>query len=209
MAPPVYPVDPLVVTIQPASGYYNQNASSVQPSSIGTSATGNFFIEAQALEIAIWRQHLLIPTQSWVDPRNAVPVDQSFYTTPDKNRVLAMGFAGYQATIEYSATYSPANVRVTHVLAALNAASGTGGNGLYTSGYGHIQTVQPGYKRRFATSGDVASYTTQSFAFPLFERQGAWDRTIPGDAINWIVRLVALNVQSRLIPGFDPNLLYV
>ena len=206
---PQYPVDTSVNIIAPPSGSYNYNSSSVQPSGLGISATADYYIETQGLDLYFFRQNTIVPTTPWNDPHNAVPVTSTFDTTPTHNRIICGGDAYYYARIELNATYSPSAARVPMNLVALGAASGTAGNGLYTSGNGHVQTYALGYKRRLATSADTIAWKHEFFTFPILTRLNGWSTSIPGDSINTIVRLVANEIQTTYIPEFDVNLIAI
>lgn len=206
---PYYPPDTTTNVIIPPSGAYNSNASSVQPSSIGTSATGDFYIFRQTMYFALKRQKIIVPNSPWVDENTAVDVNQSFAATETHNRLLIGGEVTIEARIEPSATYNVVNARVPLTLVAYGAASGLSGNGIYTSGVGSVYPLQLGYLRRYATSADTAYGTQRQFYFSLFERPGSWSATDPGEPINYIVRLVAQRIQSSYEPLFDPNLISI
>lgn len=206
---PYYPPDTTTNVIIPPSGAYNSNASSVQPSSVGTSATGDFYIFRQSLAFALRRQKTIVPTGSWIDIRTAVDVNDSFDSTPTHNRILVGGEVAVEITIEPSATYNVEKARVPLTLVAYGAASGTSGNGLYTSGYGSVIPLQLGYVRRFATSADTPYGMHTPFFFTLNERPGSWPVTDPGEPINYIIRLVAQRVKNNYISQFDPNLIAI
>lgn len=228
MAQQSYEVDAVTYTVQPPSGLYNPNASSIVPSGTGTSALTNYSVTSQNLQFSFFRQNLIIPNGSYFDPNLTYQVGTSSYYYPcaggwtvanpyaTNNRIMVQGQASYQVQLIPTTIFNVSSARVPQTFQALGAASGVSGNGLYGSGTGSVTTLQPGYLRLPTTSStsSINYVVTKTFVFPLYLRVGSWESIwFPGtnlyDPVNQIITDVANKIKSDYIPEFRTDLLFV
>jgi hypothetical protein len=175
------------------------NPGNIQPdlSSIGGSATGDWFIHNQFLNIFVERQNVYNTTLS------------SIFATPivTSNRLKVKAVAGVTREIEYDATFS-GSLRQAHQFSYDSSAGGAVG----TYG-GYIFTSQNGIVRRLAQKNsagviidDLTSSTFIDVTFYIDAGSGAYDPSgvDPTDAS--IAHQAAVRI-NEIFPNFKISLL--
>lgn len=209
MATPTYDVDGTNSTLQPQSGLYNPNSQNVVASSFGSSSLANYSVTSQSFGFQLFRQNIIIPNGTFYDPNVTAPVGGNFVCSATHNRIIVYGYATYTETIIPSSIFNVSSARIPQTFLGQLAASGTSGNGLYTSGNGIISTYQPGYTRAIANSTSIPISRSATFTFPILLRQGSYDSLPIGDPINTIVFNVAQQIKNKYIPELKLDLLFI
>jgi len=207
--------------VQPPSGIYNPNEGQLVLSGAGASATtANYIVLSQGFNFQFWRQNIIIPDGTFTDPRvtfaiggDDFAVNSSFMTSATHNRILVQGTATFSKQLLTTTIFTVNAARIPQTFQAMFAASGLSGNGLYTSGYGNVPTVQQGYVRNLATDAEVSKFVpitrNINFIFAINLKVGPYLHGKTYDPVNGIIRQVAEQIKLRYIPEYRTDLLLV
>jgi len=194
----------------PSDSFINNGGISVAPSSVGGSATGDWYTFQQHFNFSVERQNYIVPTGSYYDQNtvSGVTISTDYDTSTTHNRLLVTLNCVVQADIEYNATYNSAYRTEQDFTVDLALSAGSMSNGI-----GSVQTAIIGQIKRLArkdSSGNILDpEINQQFygiVFPIFVRSGAHINSI--DTANEIIMQVANYIKQNLAPDLNLSLVH-
>lgn len=211
MAAPTYNVDAVTNLVTPNSSIFNRNASGIVTSSTPIVAASPIFeVTTQFINFSIIRQDIIIPNGTFTDPNVTTSAPNgTFAGNATHNRILVNGWATHTVTLQPSSNILASSIRAPQTFLAFGSASGTSGNGMYSTGLGYVNTFQAGYLQVPATVSSAPVNGFAQFTFPIFLRTNRWNAVGVLDPINYIILEVAREVKNRYIPQFREDLLFV
>lgn len=192
----------------PSDSFINNGGISVAPSSVGGSATGDWYSHRQYFTFTAERQNYIVPDGTYYDPNTVSGVNytNNYNCSTTHNRLLITLDAFVDQNIYYNTTYS-SSYRIDHEFTVDLALSG----GSMLVGVGQVNTAIPGEIMRLArkdSSGNildqVGTQTISSHKFPITVRNGPY--TGPADSANEIIMEVAHYIKRNLLPSFNISL---
>ena len=193
----------------PSDSFINNGGISVAPSSVGGSATGDWYTHRQYFTFSVERQNYIVPDGTYYDQNtvSGATISTGYDGSTTHNRLLVSLDAFVDSTIEYDATYS-SSYRIDQeftVDLALSAGSMTTGNGL-------VNTAILGEIKRLARKDSAGNILDQvgmqqiyGTKFPITVRNGAYGGS--SDSANEIIMEVANYIKKNLIPSLNISLI--
>jgi hypothetical protein len=194
----------------PSDSFINNGGISVAPSSVGGSATGDWYCHRQYFTFAVERQNYIVPNGSYYDDNtvSGATITTDFACSATHNRLLISLDAFVDQTIEYDATYS-SSYRIDQEFTVDLALSA----GSMTTGLGLANTVIIGEIKRLArkdSSGNildqVGEQSIYGHKFPITIRNGPYAGS--SDSANEIIMEVAQYIKSNLLPNLNISLIH-
>ena len=192
----------------PSDSFINNGGISVAPSSVGGSATGDWYCHRQYFTFTVERQDYIVPDGTYYDQNtvSGATISTGYDGITTHNRLLVSLDAFVDSTIEYNTTYS-SSYRIDQEFTVDLALSG----GSMTLGVGQVNTAILGEIKRLArkdSSGNILDQVGMQdiygYKFPINVRNGSYNG--PADSANEIIIEVANYIKRNLIPSLNISL---
>jgi len=194
----------------PSDSFINNGGISVAPSSVGSSATGDWYSYYQSFHFTVERQNYIVPDGSYYDQNtvSGVTLSTAYDSSTTHNRLLVNLNMSVHSDIYYDATFDSAKRIDQEFTVDYDLSSGN-----ITNGLGRVDTVIQGQILRLArkdSSGNLLdtefSYIFNNYKFPIFIANGEHDNS--PDSANEIIMQVANYIKQNLAPDLNISLIH-